>query len=171
MNPGHVVIDASAPGAQAHAELELARGETKSITLDLAPDHGAVTVTPAGVKAPRANDGPMKWARARRTAGFAGIGVGGAAVLTGALFGFVALHDQSQLESRCPNRACDESARARVDTYEAEKKFSTIGLVGGAALGVAGVGLYLSAPDESKRKSAHAAVYWLGDALVVRGEF
>ena len=166
VNPGTVRVEGEAGGQRVEQLVVVERGETKTVTLDFT--RKVSNAERASLRAPPRPSTDFR--RVRRTAGYISIGVGGAALLTGAMFGYLALRDGDNLDRDCPGRVCSSSLASRVDTYESEKQISTIGIVSGLALGAAGLALYLSVPNE--RKPAPALRVGLsGRGLAFEGAF
>jgi hypothetical protein len=82
--------------------------------------------------------------RTLRTLGFVGLGVGGAALVSGAVLGIVAFATKG---AHCTNDVCDPGT---VSTLDGEATASTIALIGGAVLAAAGVTLLILQPRHSK---------------------
>ena len=78
------------------------------------------------------------------------MGVGGATLLTGSLFGFLALDDEARLREQCPELRCPGHLSSDVDAYESRKIVATVGLLAGSAVTAAGVVLYLTAPRRQR---------------------
>jgi hypothetical protein len=95
---------------------------------------------------------------------YVALGVGGAALLTGGVFGALAASDQSSLFDACPGGHCPYRLRADVEAYESKKTIATVGLVSGAALIAGGVVLYFSLPASRPRP-----IGALGATLSARG--
>jgi len=166
VNPGTVRVEGESGGQRVEQLVVVARGETKTVVLDFT--RKVSNVDRATLRAPPRPSTDFRGVR--RTAGYVSIGVGGAALLTGAMFGYLALRDGDELDRDCPGRVCSSSLASRVDTYESEKRISTIGIVSGLALGAAGLALYLSVPNERKPTPA-LRVGVTARGLAVEGAF
>jgi hypothetical protein len=140
---GHVVIEASAPGWRTTTrEMTLASGETH---VDLALEkEEAVASTPVVVTPIAEHASVMR--PASLALGAAGLG----ALALGAIFGGLAVAKRSDLDTLCPDKACDATgAGARSDAWT-YATVSTIGLVSGAVLLAGGAVMFLLAPRASK---------------------
>lgn len=115
---------------------------------DLAPGPRAAAMTPlrapdAGKLAPPS---PARASSPRKTLGFVAIGVGSAALITGAVTGILALERESDLSAACPDDHCPASAQSSVDTYSRLRIAAGSTLLAGAALAVTGTLLILTTP-------------------------
>ena len=154
IDPGKHKVRGTIPGQTQDAELELALGETKSVTLTFQ----AAAVVPSGPRAPRVPvstpEAPpadvSKPGSVQHTAGIVAIGVGGAGLVFGGIAVALAAGKRSTLNSsgQCQDNRCLRSEQATVDSYSMWRTVSTIGLLGGAALAATGVVLVLSAPSQ-----------------------
>jgi hypothetical protein len=98
----------------------------------------------------------------QRTGGWIALGVGGAGLAVGGIFGILGLSDKSELEASCPDRRCEPDQYDALDAYETKKTISTVGFVGGAVLGATGVVLVLTAPGGAEAGAARNKVPRLG---------
>jgi hypothetical protein len=92
----------------------------------------------------------------QRTLGWVALGVGGAGLTVGGIFGILGLSDKSDLEASCPDRRCEPDQYDALDSYETKKTISTVAILGGAALGATGVVLLLTAPDGASSRDARS---------------
>lgn len=183
-NPGEHVIEASAPGfAPASARVTLGYGDKASVVLTLEPDpegHAAGVAPPAVLGAPAsAADGEAppsavasEMAYADRAAAAPGSdamsepdltgayvawATGGAAVVVGSVFGWLAIDGKADLEEQCPNRLCPESSEDRLDSARRASTLATVSFaLGGAALGL-GTFLYFNASPSEETPAATAS--------------
>jgi hypothetical protein len=93
---------------------------------------------------------------AQRTVGWVALGVGGTGLAVGGIFGILGLSDKSDLEASCPDRRCEPDQYDALDAYETKKTISTVGLIGGAVLGVTGAVLIVTAPDGASPSAARS---------------
>jgi len=143
---GHVTIEASAPGWRTKTEdLTLSSGETK---VDLALEKADDVSKPVIVTTPNEHTSIM------RPAGLAigAVGLGGLAL--GAIFGGLAVSKRSELDTACPDKACDAAGQGTRSDAWTFATVSTIGLVSGAVLLAGGAVMFLVAP----RASNHIAI-------------
>jgi hypothetical protein len=82
---------------------------------------------------------------ARRTLGFASIGVGAAGLGLGAVTGVLALQKHGALTDACPDGHCREQTDAIRGLHTMET-LSTAGFIGGAALAATGIVLFITTP-------------------------
>ncbi|HEY8943484.1 MAG TPA: hypothetical protein VIM73_04440, partial [Polyangiaceae bacterium] len=107
-----------------------------------------------------------------RLMAYLAFGVGGASLLTGGVFGVLALRDEATLEGRCPNDRCSAAFKSDVDSYESRKTIATVGLAAGAVLGATGVVLYLTAGgDRASQTATRWGLFYDGQQAGVRGGF
>ncbi len=77
-------------------------------------------------------------------AGWTVLGVGAAGMITGAVFGGLALERESSLIDQCGSaRSCPPSAQDAVDEYDTQRLIASIGLYGGGALAALGTTLLI----------------------------
>jgi hypothetical protein len=88
--------------------------------------------------------------------GFAGIGVGGAALIMGVVTGCLALSKAQNLSRICPGGHCDDQQTA-IDSYYLAGNLSTAGFVAGGLLAATGVVLVIVAPKGPARADAWMA--------------
>jgi hypothetical protein len=166
-DPGSHVVEASAPGfLVARTETTLHSGASGAANLKLEPDPAAQAVPPAsayGQEAvapgssgpppmgpppqgqpyppPGPQGGPPPGAESQgggsKTLGFVLIGLGGAGVAVGSVFGALALGTRSELDTRCPpdKSQCPAETQGDIDSLKTSATVSTVGFaVGGAAV-------------------------------------
>lgn len=169
VNPGRHEVVATAHGKSGTADLSVAEGERKTLTVALADDPNAVP-TPAE---PETSTGPAPTAPTpaepgkdepagsmQRTLGWVGLGVGAAGLGVGVVTGLMASSKHASAEESCPDQRCAEGSSG-ADDLEAFRSLRTVSTIG-YAVGIVGVGagvtLLLTAP-----KSSHAGVSpWIG---------
>lgn len=154
VDPGKVEIEASAPGYVSRTvTLELARGEDRLATIVLspvpttAPPPSASTSTAAepapkspsaAAASPPARSGP--W----RPLGYVALGVGGASLIAGGVTGYMALGRAKELQRECPTRTtCSADGAGAARSGSTLSTVSTVTVIGGAVLAVAGVALVI----------------------------
>ena len=118
---------------------------------------GSTPATGAGPAADRPAASPSNL----RLYGFIGLGVGGAALATGAVFGALAAGDKSDLEAGCAG-GCPPAFHDQNDSYGTKKTVSSIGLIGGAVLAAAGAVLVFTAPSGDAAATRGQRVRWGG---------
>ena len=164
-DPTKHVISASAPGfLTATAEVTLVSGQTEKLVLKLEPDPNAVkpapVVTPPGETGPKPEqpvEPPTALVEQGSSplvpAGGIALGVGGASLILGAVFGGLASGKQSSLDEVCVEGLCPASAQADIDSMNTFASVSTatfiIGGVG-VALGATLLGIGLASGDSGE---------------------
>lgn len=158
VNPGKRRVKGLRGEKVVEASFDLAEGEFREVKLVFpqAPAQPAAQPAPSapsaaassGAAAPITVDGG---GLNQRTLGFVALGVGGAALVTGSVFGVLALSQQSDLESKCPRHECEPPFHSDVDDYELKKTIAGAGLVAGVVLGATGAVLLLTAPSAVKQ--------------------
>ena len=162
-DPGPHTISVSATGMKpVQTTLTLAEGQSQSVSLTLEPDPNAVAAAtsapspttatplapttteqvPAGAPAQEKSKVPM----------IVAYGVGGAGIVVGAIFGFVALGKQSTLNNECPSKSCNPSAQGDIDSLNTTATISTVGF--GVGIVGAAVGTVLLLTSGSSRSSS-----------------
>lgn len=124
-------------------------------TRDLAPAPRATPIT--ALRAPDAvTFAPPPPARAsdlRKTLGFVALGIGSAALVTGAVTGILTLERESELSATCPNKHCPPSAQSTIDTYSSLRIVAGSTLISGAALAATGSLLILTIPKPRSERA------------------
>lgn len=131
-DPGEHNVEALAEGfLPARGTIKLAEGQSSTIALSLEPDPSAAKPEPPPKPAPAAE--PPR--TLHRTLGFVSLGVGGAGLLVGSMFGYLALSKRDQLEASCVNKVCSPQLQGDLDAARTRGNVATAGFV------VAGLGL------------------------------
>jgi len=144
-DPGDHVVSVHAPdGRTGDQTVKLVARDARAITLTLS---SATPAGPATDKADSTNDPGAGW----RTAAYVTAGVGGAALLAGAIMGAVVVADKSSIDSQCPTAstcasASDASAANSARTLGWVSTGAFIGA--GAALGAAAY-LWFARPKQA----------------------
>lgn len=176
-DPGEHLIEASANGFLSNsAKVSVGAGDRESVVIVLEPDPNAraaalapspgsnpadtttlFTRNPPLVESGVTGSGSFADSPPERdlTAAYISWAAGGAALLTGSIFGLVAFQRKSDLDASCPNQICPESQSDQLDSARTASTTATV-LV---ALGAVGLGVgtvfYLSAgPDEEEATGA-----------------
>ncbi len=166
LNPGLNLVEGVSAQLRVVMRVDLARAQSETVLLDFTPKPDAIE--PAVALSPE-EERRASWKSGRRVAAYVATGVGGAALLTGAMFGWVAIRDRDRLASECPNRRCPARLASRVDTYESEKRAATIGIVSGLGFGAVGLLLYIGASTEPPASSVSVGLS--GHGLELGGTF
>ena len=178
-DPGTHHVAAVASGyTSASADVTLAEGQARTVVLTLEPIPGGAPPAPAlpiGTVAPVTEAPPPAVPEApanaspNRVPAYVMLGLGGAGVVVGTIFGILALGNKSSLDSDCPlgKDACPTNKQSDVDSLNSSLNtnalLSTIGLsVGVLGLGV-GTYLFVSAKSDSAPKAARVEMRpWVG---------
>jgi len=132
---------------------------------------------PIPIPSPREGEGGEESSpalSAMTTWGWVGVGVGGAALLGGAITGGMALSVASDIKAKCPDGNCPDDKKGDVDKMDTLAATSTALLVvGGAVAATGAVLLILDATSESKGSTEAASVQLapLGAGLGLSGRF
>jgi hypothetical protein len=182
-DPGTHHVAASAPGfTDAAANVTLAEGQSQTVVLRLEPLPGGSPSTsafPAAMGAPPVVEGTSSGAPAapdlpaqsspNRVPAYVVLGVGGAGIVVGTVFGILALGNKSSLDNDCPagKDACPPDKQSEIDSLNSSLKTNALLSTLGLAVGVVGVGvgtyLFVSARSDGGPKSAHLEVRpWIG---------
>lgn len=170
-NPGeHELLATATDGGVVRQMVKVADGETKDVTLDLAgavktdaapapPPPAASTATPpaATTAAPPASPPPPPPPEpaSSNTTAFVLLGVGGAALVTGGVFGALALSDYGKADDACPSRkGCDAAAIDKRDAAGTKAWVANGGIGVGVILGAVGTYLLVSKPAAPKSAAA-----------------
>jgi hypothetical protein len=179
-DPGAHHVEASAAGYRAAAaDTTLREGATGAVTLKLEADPNAAAAAGAPAPAPGApapapgqagavGAAPPPGAEAKgssNTLSYVLLGVGGAGLVVGSIFGVVALGKKTSLDNACgPIKSnCPVSAQGDIDSIHSAATGSTIGFaVGGIAAG-AGLVMLLtskhSTTGDAKEQPTHASLH------------
>ncbi len=144
VNPGDHVVVANATGyLEARRQITVAEGDHATVVLEL---------TPVSREAPPPTLAPATmWPLA-----YAGFALAGAGAIAGGVTGGISLMDAAELEAGCDETACPEEleptlSRSLTMAHVSTGSFIAAGV--GAALGITGVALSMSAESEEPRAS------------------
>jgi hypothetical protein len=150
LNPGPHTLEAAAPHRKPFLrELELVAGQTESVvipelTLDAPPSAvGEAAPLVARDEAAPATTTLPSTAEPSTAVPWALVGVGGAVFVGGAITGLVAVERTSELESDCPDKACEGDLSAR-DRAETTAHVADVLMAAGLVTGGIGVVLLLT---------------------------
>jgi hypothetical protein len=157
-DPGEHTVTVSGEGFQAVSQqVVLADGGQETVTLKLVPDPAAAApvVEPQPGAAPTPGSGQDLAADRPSdespTLAYVALGVGGAGLILGTVFGLAATSKKSDVEAQCEGSRCPPSAQDDIDSMNASATYSTIGFTVG--LVGAGVGTYLLLSHDSGEDS------------------
>jgi len=174
VNPGKLLVKGVRGEQVVESTVELGEAQYREVRLVFTPS-GAPAPTP--VKQPDSTPPPVivthDPGRTQRLLGFVGLGVGGAALVTGAVFGGLAAGDKSDLDAHCPNRQCSPAYHDQNDSYGTKKTISSLGLIGGAVLAGAGAVLLFTAPSAERAEGSAVTLqgYVTASGAGLRGAF
>lgn len=175
LNPGQHEVTAKAPGCHPASEtITVAEGERVSVKL---------TLKPLAEDSPLVDteDEPqillLEEDSTDETLGWVSLGIGAAGLVAGSVLGVLAMSQERDLQTSCPNGRCPPEASGDLDRANALALGSTIGFgVGILGLGVGSYFLFLK-PTPSPAAGVRAPrpapfeVYSSGHSLGVRGVF
>jgi len=176
---GHHTLRASAAGKTGVLELDVKPGESGQHTIALGDGAAAPAATGPGPSQPGPPAAPPARSSGLRTAGLVIGGVGVAALIGGGVTGFLGLGQQSELESRCPDKRCEYGSPDEKASFESDRDslktmgtMTTVLLIGGGVLAATGATLFVvggSSKEPQVTASASFAPGLLG--LSARGSF
>jgi hypothetical protein len=179
-DPGTHHVAASAQGfTPAAADISLAVGQSRTVVLKLEPVPGGplpIAPVPAATFAAPAPEMPSPAApeapassSPNRVPAYLALGVGGAGIVVGTIFGILALGNKSSLDSDCPlgKDACPPDKQADVNSLNSSLGTNALLSTLGLSIGVVGLGagtyLFVSAKSDTGPKSARVEVRpWIG---------
>lgn len=149
VDPGERVVTASAPDHREwRASVQAKPGARVQVVVP------ALEPEPArgGATGPVEGPAPAAPPRTQRTLGWIGVGLGGAALATGLVFGVVAKskNDEAYEGGRCTDVDCDGAGKALIGEAKDAALVSTILFAAGAAIATTGAVLVLTAPGGAK---------------------
>jgi hypothetical protein len=166
VDPGEYVIEASAPGYEPWKGSVKVNPDGASASIRI-PDlkRLAGSAPSTGAAEPGATTGGAAEAETGTTAGGSNatlgwvvVGVGGAVLVTGAIFGLLAQQQATNAEddpALCPDKRCSPAGREEIDGAETKALISTIGV--GAGVVAIGVGVYLVASSSGSTTTGSSA--------------
>jgi hypothetical protein len=170
-DPGTHHITATGPGLTvAETDAPLGEGQVQPVALRLEPSPTATGETAPGsvpAAAGSATSGPPfppePSQSSRRVPAYVLLGVGGAGVAVGAVFGILALNAKSSLDSECKGHVCPVTSQSDINAYKTDPIVSTVGWSVGI-LGLAvGTVLFFTAHSESAPRTARVELEpWVG---------
>lgn len=158
-NPGELILVVNVPGKpleerriqlekRAHVEVDLSKPDPSK-----AKDNAVVAkrVDAPNVKNP--------W----RTVGIAAMGLGGAAILAGGVFGGLAMQQKDTIAGLpCTALGCPEARKQEIDTFHLFGNASTAFFVSGAAIAGTGILLFVLSPSKTQEKKNLANHFHIG---------
>ena len=164
-DPGMHEVSASAQGyLPARASVRLAEGAHEQVTLKLVPDPNAAAAPPPTTAVPPSEPPPSSTpllppasastssGGGGKTAGYVLLSIGGAGLVVGAVTGFMAMSEASDLKDKCDDGEPGNCDQGDIDSAKTVAMVSNIGFGVGAAAGLVGVILLATS---GKSESAH----------------
>jgi hypothetical protein len=142
VNPGEHVVEAKAQGYLADQQsFTVQAGGHEEIGFELKIDPNAEE-PPEPVGSDDEAPGSTQ-----KILAYVSLGVGGAALLIGAITGGIAMGKHGDLEDNCPNEQCPMAQESTLDAFNTTSTVSTVGFIAGGLLAATGVVLLLTAPS------------------------
>jgi tetratricopeptide (TPR) repeat protein len=158
LDPGYYVFTATLNDRQVTKDVDLQRGQHARVQLMLP----APNVTPQSTQvAPAADGNSGMW-----IGGWVAIGIGGVGLVMGAVTGGMVLADESDLESRCPNRECPPDVHDDAESFDTKRTLSTVGFIIGGLGAAVGTTLLLLASGSDSGEQAIQPIIGPGGAGV-----
>ena len=160
IDPGsHVIVLNRVDGAQHVVRVQYATGAAETLTLAWpATAPSAPAAAPAPGSAADRNVTVRSSGITPRTWAYAAYGVGGAGVITGAVFGTMALLKHRSLEKDCPDKRCPHlSQQAEIDSMERDAMIADIGWIVAGVGAAAGTLVLLYAAESGEDAAADSA--------------
>ncbi len=172
LNPGHHVMVATTSTQEGRAELDVAEGEKKDVSITLATIAKPTTTVEEPVEKPAPPPEESHKSYALPIVLFA---IGGASLIAGGITGVMELGQQSTLSTNCPNKTCPPSQYGTLDSANTLATISTVTLiVGGVGVAAGIVTLFIGGGKSTPPSTqAHAHVEpWIGlGSAGLRGTF
>ncbi len=163
VDPGKYVIEASAPGHETwtHTATVAPNGDSQTVTvpaLQKLPETGAPAAGSGGAATSGSADVTRDSVGGKSsTLSWVLIGGGGAVLIAGGVFGYLAQQQASDAEedpTLCPDKKCTPAGRDEIDAAETKALVSTIGVGVGVAAIATGVVLLVTGGSSSASASA-----------------
>ncbi len=158
IDPGKHHVTARASGfAPAETDVTLADGQSQRVSLRLdvpqasgmaAPDASAFGGDEVVGAVAHAEVGSAR----SRVPAYVALGIGGAGLLIGSVYGVLALQAKSRLDSACQGTVCPTSSQGDIDAFHTDPVVSTVGL--GVGFVGAAVGTYFWLTTRSDKPTA-----------------
>jgi hypothetical protein len=168
-DPGTHTVEASAPEFVSLTKtVTLSEGENATLALSLEPDPSARKKAEPKPETEKPSASPST----KRTLGTVSLGIGGAGIIMGSVFGLLAMSKRNALDGTCHAKVCPPSEQDNLDGARLQGTVSTVGfIVGGVGL-AAGATLLLWPSAAEVKTSSVSMQPWLGfGSTGVRGAF
>jgi hypothetical protein len=158
VDPGHHVVDATAPSKRAfHQEVDVKASSDVHVTIKLedAPVTETAKHEPLAPVAPQPQVDASRGSGVR-IAGLTTLGIGVAGVVVGAVFGGLAIGKKNDAAPDClPDfTKCTTAGKAAVDDAMTFGTISTVAFIAGGVLAAAGLTIFLVAPKATTNVTA-----------------
>jgi hypothetical protein len=179
VDPGKLTLQVTAEGHEPNElALEIAESEVREVLVVVGPareDPPAETPTDTASQQEVSKDMPPpdveKSDSSQRTWGFISLGVGGAALAAGGVFGYLTLQKKSENEDNCGANTCNQDGLDAAETGKTFGVLTTIGLAAGAVGVGAGLVLILTADSGGESVALRGRPVAGGAALDLRAKF
>jgi hypothetical protein len=166
VDPGHHVLVVTTDTTQGRAEIDVAEGEQKSVTITMKPSAHPVVASHPPVESAGPPPPVVKieehHGKGGKIAAFVSFGLGGAALIAGGVTGGLALVTRSDLADKCTNHQCSPAQAGELSDGNTFAWISTFAFAGGAAALVVGViVLAVSGHKHAAPQSAYVTP-WIG---------
>ena len=168
LDAGHHVLVATTSTQEGRAEIDIAEGEKKDVSITLA------TVSKPVVEKPLVEEKPEPPPEAHRSyvVPIVLFGIGGASLIAGGITGAMELSQTSSLSSTCSNKVCPPSQYGALDSANALATVSTIAFIAGGVFVAGGViALLVGKPSAPAATQAHVEPWFGFGSAGVRGSF
>jgi hypothetical protein len=169
LDPGHHVMIATTSTQEGRAEVDVAEGEKKDVSITLATVAKPTPIAPATTEEqpPPAPESHRSYALP-----IVFFAIGGASLIAGGITGVMELSQQNALSTSCPNHVCPPSQYGALDTANTLATISTVTLiVGGAGVAAGVITLFVGKPSTAAPTQARIEP-WIGlGSAGVRGTF
>jgi hypothetical protein len=147
LDPGKHQLEVRYADQVQHVEIAGVEGKVVPVSVrfhEVAPSSSSPRATTAASSTSElARDEPSN---PQRTLGFVAVGVGSAGLLIGGVYGALAIDQHGDLEQSCQSGHCFASKADEVESYNTARSVSSIGLIAGGVIGLAGLVVVLTAP-------------------------
>ena len=171
IDPGAHILVATRGDWRHEQRFSIAEGEVLDLRVEASPPPAAAAPQPPPPKVavPPDEQDAEPTSSVLRPLGWTAIGIGGASLVAGAVTGLLALDRKSSLDEGCVNFDCPPATHDDVDAFEALRIASTVTIIVGGALAIAGVTLVVTAPsdDEPAAPSVSLRLAPVGAELMV----
>ncbi len=169
LDPGHHVMVATTSTQEGRAEIDVAEGEKKDVTITLATVAKPVAVAP---KAPEEEPPPPPEVHRSYALPITFFSIGGASLIAGAITGALMLSQESNLATTCPGHVCPPSQYGALDGANTLATISTVTFIVGGVGVAAGIVTLLVGKPSAPQPSQAKIEPWIGlGSAGVRGTF